>query len=873
MKTLVSLFALLFIPFDTFSQSFENISDAQGIDVVNYSAVFGSGISFYDYNNDGWDDLTFGLNGQPFKFYRNVNGNFIEETINGLSEFENGETKSVLWVDFDNDGDPDFFASYRDGPIRLFENDGSMNFTEVSASLGFSAEPAHHWGCSWADYDRDGDLDLYVVKNEAYGNVEEEPFLTNYLYRNDDSVFTEVSQMAGVCDSLGISFQSVFFDYDMDGWLDLYVANDKWFENGMYRNNGDGTFEDVGEETGMNMVIDAMCTAAGDFNNDGWIDMYITNTATAAGGIGNMIMKNNGGESFESLTLSANTQVQETCWGATWLDIDNDGWLDLYVAANGNAPNQPVNHLFRNNGDETFTQVNDQFGMEMDDATSYANCMGDINNDGYADIANNNRNPYTSDVWLNSGGDNRWLKISLEGTLSNRDGIGSTIRVYASNSTYTRQIYCGENYLSQNSQREIFGLGLALEADSISIDWPSGHRDVYYDVQSNETYHFVEGANFLETIEISFEGDLELCPGESVTLVAEAPANCVWNTGEEGPVITVSEAGFYSVSATNEFGMTVTSDTVEVLLAPEPQIDFTVVHISCTGQGDGSIAISVSTGPLESIIWNSGSEDTILTGLEDGIYSFEATDSFGCPVTGETSITEPAPLFAQAQPTDAKCFGTATGSIDFQTVGGTPPVTVDWMGQNPDSVAAGSYSAVLSDANGCAVNLNYSIDQPEDSLTLAFESTNAYGGNNNGTASLEVSGGTPPYTINWSTGDVDVTLLEGLAPGDYAVSVEDANSCKTLHEFEISSTLYVEDLPEPSPLIYPNPFQEELTIEFSTKGPFRVELFDALGRRVLDQQLQDQTRTTLSTTHLHSGSYILKMYYSSHMYAKLLMKK
>ncbi|HRH38059.1 MAG TPA: VCBS repeat-containing protein, partial [Flavobacteriales bacterium] len=254
------------------AQTFVNTASAQGVDILVNSDFFGSGVSSYDIDEDGWDDLSFATTHDSLFFYRNNMGQL--ERLPSFAD-ASGETKHVLWVDYDNDGDLDITVSTFTGTLRLYANDGAFHFTDVSEEVGFPQVVAENYGAAWADYDRDGDLDLYMGNGVAFGDVNNYSLL-NHLYQNTgNGTFTDVTLAAGVADSIRFTLQPVWLDYDSDGWPDLYVANDKAFRSSMYHNNGDGTFSDVTEQTGTGFADDEpMTTSVADFDNDGDLDIY-----------------------------------------------------------------------------------------------------------------------------------------------------------------------------------------------------------------------------------------------------------------------------------------------------------------------------------------------------------------------------------------------------------------------------------------------------------------------------------------------------------------------------------------------------------------------------------------------------------------------
>jgi len=446
--------------------------------------TLGAGISFFDFDNDGWDDITLAQEeDRPVKFFRNNQGTFTEVTFNMTQNL--GEVKSVVWVDYDNDGDNDFYISTRNEPNQLFRNDGNMQFTDVTLSSGLGGIITHAWGASWGDYNNDGYLDLFQSIRDI-GNDH------NLLYRNNgDGTFTNVSVAAGLASTGFLTFCAAFVDYDNDGWQDIYVANDRVvFENQLYHNNGDGTYTEVGAASGSDLLIDAMSTTVGDYNRDGWMDIYISNT-----GDGNAFLENQGNGTFIDVAPQNGTLMNSSAWGAVFFDAENDADLDLYVSAEVYSPSPNLSAAFyRNNGIGQFTIPTDA-GFAGDDSESYGNAIGDVQNDGYPDIAVLNFEPDDMYLWRNdSPQTNNWLKIKLQGVQSNRMGIGSVIEVSVNGVSQYNYTLLGEGYLGQNSAWEFFGVGDATAIDYVKVKWLSGVEDIINDPPVNSHLTVVEGS-------------------------------------------------------------------------------------------------------------------------------------------------------------------------------------------------------------------------------------------------------------------------------------------------------------------------------------------------------------------------------------------
>ncbi|WP_026753354.1 FG-GAP-like repeat-containing protein [Sediminibacter sp. Hel_I_10] len=476
-------FVLLLFGVSNAQISFVNEAPVLGLDISSGTTFLGNGITFHDYDGDGWDDITLtsGSN-QDVHYFKNNNGAFVEDDFTVPTFLY--QTRQVNWVDIDNDGDKDLFVTSDTNGNRLLVNNGDMVMQDITNSSGISPTNFETYGASWGDYDNDGFLDVFLSNRSIT--------YPNKLYRNNgDQTFTEVSVSAGIDQTLMYSFCSAFLDINNDGFQDLYVSNDKYeFPNKLYKNNGDGTFTDISESSGAGVIIDAMTVTVGDFNNDGWFDIYLTNTQN-----GNVFLKNNGDETFTDIASSSNTLMNSISWGAAFFDADNDTNLDLYVCSQYNTATGPYlpAAFYVNDGDESFTLNNSCFSGDL--GFSHSNAIGDVDNDGFPDMAvsnNMNQNMY---LWHNNTTTaNNWLKIKLQGAESNRDAVGARLEMTINGEHQFRYTHCGEGYLSQNSSSIYFGLGATEIIDELTITWPNGLIESYTDIEGNETVEFIEGA-------------------------------------------------------------------------------------------------------------------------------------------------------------------------------------------------------------------------------------------------------------------------------------------------------------------------------------------------------------------------------------------
>lgn len=473
-------------------------SSSAGID-HSYPVHMGAGgISFVDFNQDGWDDLTMATGpGESIHFYQNNNGNFEQIDLIDTEDL----IKSVLWVDYNNDGLKDLYVVRFDNYNQLFKNQGSLNLVEVTASAGLPLITKRCFGATFGDVNRDGWLDLYYVERRTSGESAQNQM--RLFMNNADGTFTDESFERNAADQGRLPFCSAFFDFDNDKWPDIYIANDKLTQNTFLQSN-QGTYIDRSSELDINFPMNAMCVALGDVDKNGFMDVYVTNTEE-----GSILLRNNQGESFDQVAQPFGVSFEEGIgWGANFVDADNDGWVDLYVSGMIEGADEVSSAFYRNLEGELFDEPGG--GFLGDTVSSYNNAIGDYNNDGYADIAVINWMPHKSHLWKNqSTQNNNWIKVNLEGVFSNRDGIGASVCVYsnglAANCQFTT---CGIGFLAQNSENLIFGLGEAVEVDSVVVVWPTGHRDVLINPNINELHEIEEGSTTSGTITV--DDDIEI---------------------------------------------------------------------------------------------------------------------------------------------------------------------------------------------------------------------------------------------------------------------------------------------------------------------------------------------------------------------------
>lgn len=467
----ITIAFLLSLPIQTLRAQYQEISQAAGIDAAGPFR----GLAFGDFDGDGWDDLYVCSRLGENKLYRNRgNGTFIDVSkAAGVNSSAN--TRLAIWGDLNNDGYPELYLGLENEPDILFLNNGNGTFTDISWSAGIY-NPANPFSVSMADVNQDGRLDIYVANFKT----------ENKLYLNNGALtFSDYTFRSGALSTRN-AMATLFFDYDNDHDLDLYLVHDGQ-PNLLYRNTGDGRFEEISEAAGVADPGFGMGADAGDINNDGWLDLYVTNLYE------NKLYLNNGDGAFSDISKSAGVDDYGMGWGTNFLDFNNDGWLDLYVANDSYFSPYP-NVLYQNNGDLTF-QIVEPEGPVSSRLGGYGSACADIDLDGRPDIALSNTG--TNDrlqLFENNYPPGSWVGFRLVGTASNRDAVGARMEVWDDQGVKRlEEIAAGSSFASQNSLLQHFGLGAATGIDSVRILWPSGLEQRIGDLEAGHYYQITEG--------------------------------------------------------------------------------------------------------------------------------------------------------------------------------------------------------------------------------------------------------------------------------------------------------------------------------------------------------------------------------------------
>ncbi len=458
--TTFTLFSLSLLPANLMaSQTYTDVTSQMGISVPG----LGSGTAWGDFDGDGDMDLLVSSSTNPKQvhLYRNDGNVFVNVTpASGLDN----EARNFAVGDYDNDGLDDVaLISFGYVETRLYHNSGGMQFTDVSAAAGIHG--TYSWRSSWVDYDDDGLLDLYLCGT------------TSYLFRNlGNGTFEDVAASAGI--QVG-GRSCAWLDYDNDGDEDLYVGRTS--TNLLYRNNGNGTFSEVGAAAGVNDPGGTSGVCSGDFNGDGLFDLYSVNINTPS----NVLYRNLGNGTFENVTSAAGVGDVGDGRTATFIDIDYDGLVDIFSSNHVYS-----NRLYRNNGNGTFTDVADAMSIASP-PDPFGTGFADYDNDGDIDVFLATH--FGNKLLRCDGVTNQWIRISLVGTVSNRSAIGAIVRCVSSGvTTYTR-VDGGHGMGDSDSRVLGIGLGDSAAPFEITVYWPSGIVEVYDELVAGTFVVLTEG--------------------------------------------------------------------------------------------------------------------------------------------------------------------------------------------------------------------------------------------------------------------------------------------------------------------------------------------------------------------------------------------
>jgi len=463
-----------------------------------------AGMAWSDFDNDGWVDLFVTGNLDPNVLYHNnQDGTFSLSDYSDMLSLPDVLSGGAVWADYDNDGWRDLYVLNL-GANRLFRNLSGNGFEDVTLDAGVG-DVGKGKTAAWGDYNKDGHLDLYVANWSCYPACETTDFSRSrdVLYHNNgDGTFTDVSGLLGYEKLLGAGFSVSFVDYDNDLDLDLYVVNDKVANpvgNVLWRNDGPGChawcWTDVSENSKTDSLVYGMAVAVGDYDNDLDLDFYVPNMVSDM-----VLLQNQGDGTFNNVTQDAGVDYatgRSVGWGTAFFDYDNDGWLDLYLAATGISPNygragkhfEFPDMLYRNNHNGTFSTVENKLFSGEDHLVTMGMSTADFNNDGSVDYAltiwNEGHRLYQNMGKHDEG--HNWLSVTLVGGNGlPRDPIGTRVVVTTKDGLkQIRELKSGSSLGAGNDLRLHFGLG-ASTIEQVVVQWLNGETHTFLNVGDNQ---------------------------------------------------------------------------------------------------------------------------------------------------------------------------------------------------------------------------------------------------------------------------------------------------------------------------------------------------------------------------------------------------
>jgi hypothetical protein len=514
--------------------------DSTNSDQKYYLETMGTGVAWLDYDQDGLMDLYLVQSAatdaykpaNPLRsalYHNNGDGTFSDVTAKAGVGGEGHYGQGVAVGDFDNDGYPDLYVTGY-GRAILYRNNANGTFTDVTTKAGVADQGGWSTSAAWIDYDNDGFLDL-VVANYIDWTPRTNLFCGDHLpgyrayctpanyhgqhitlyHNNHDGTFTDVSEKSGIAAPEAKGMGIVIADFNNDGWPDIAVANDTW-PNFLFQNNHDGTFTEVALQSGLAASEDGRYEAgmgidAADVDGDGQFDVYISHLDFEL----NRLYHNNGDGSFTDVTYNSgigNKAILLSGVSAKFLDYDNDGWPDI-LQANGamldnvNLYQSKVTYeepllMFHNLGHGKFEKVTDALGPDFNrPIVGRGLATADFFNDGQVGFAVNCRGTYPVLMRNQGASMNHWFEVLLIGTKSNRDGIGTKLKLTAEGITQTDQMKSGSSYMSASDPRIHFGLGKRTRIESLVITWPSGQVDKLSNLPIDHIIAIKEGAGIV----------------------------------------------------------------------------------------------------------------------------------------------------------------------------------------------------------------------------------------------------------------------------------------------------------------------------------------------------------------------------------------
>lgn len=602
--------------------------------LVDYGAVSDAGqwgMAIGDISNNGHKDLVSGGSYDGVHYLRiNSIGNSV------LTELNNGNmfTQCVNIADINNDGHNDYWACHDDAAPRQWLNNGTgaLSFANI---INYDTDPSSdrsgNYGSVWIDFDNDGDLDLYIAKCRQGVNDPADPRRWNRLFVND----------------------------------------------------GNGNYTDQAADYGIQIRNQSWTADFGDIDNDGDLDLVVTNHDATI-----QLFENDGTGNFTEITAGSGLQVTGFFLQSKFVDLDNDGFIDLLIAGGSGAA-----FTFRNNGNKTFVAVPNVFPAPK---AMHSFATGDLNNDGFVDVWANYGSSYINPdannpdrLWMNNGNDNHWFTVRLQGTESNRDAIGARVTITGPWGTQIREVRAGESYGMVTTFAAMFGLGEHTVVPTVTVNWPSGLVETFTNLDADQTITIIEGTCISPQAQISGDSFVVCGNGESITLSANSGFNYVWSTGATTQSIQVSQPGNYSVTIDDGQGC---SGVTSVFVQQNPDETPTVTALGDLLFCEGNEVVLTSS-PAQSYAWSNGDTGQSTVVGTAGTYSVtiegacgdftsatvtvDVLDGPDAPVADDVTIPAPGSATLTAEGDNIQWYDVAAGGspIGAGNVFNTPPVS------------------------------------------------------------------------------------------------------------------------------------------------------------------------------------------------------
>ena len=671
---------------------------------IEYQAVQGQPFAHYEYgsisgdawaiavgdvNNDGFCDIFAGGFYNGVKVFTAIDNGatYEQQVLPGPGIFVQGAN----FADINNDGWLDVFSCHDDGESRIWGNDGNGGFIMADDWIDMATVPqsdnSGNYGSVWSDFDNDGDLDLYIAKCRQGVDDPEDPRRINALFVND----------------------------------------------------GQNNYHEAAEEHGLKIKWQSWTADFQDIDNDGDMDCLVTNHDYNL-----QLLENDGRGHFTDISASAGVAVNGGFIQGIMRDFDNDGFMDIITAG--------PTYLFHNNGDKTFTQVPNPFGSSFGTLTA-----GDLNHDGYLDLYTAYQNSYNTPsntpdkLWMNNGGDHHFLNVSLQGTESNRMGVGARIEIHGEWGIQVREVRAGESYGIMNAPGQNFGLGQDTVIEYLVVRWPSGIVDVVKNPAADQFLTLEEGTTCtLPEFDLEASGPLVFCPGEALEISAPAGYDYLWNNGSVSQTITVNSSSNYSVIIVDGQGCAAVSNVAMVEESPDetPSLLLAGEEDFCQG---GSVVLTASEAA--SYLWSTGDTTESITVTQTGDY-FVTVPGACNDFTSET-------IHLEVQPAPAPL-------AEGLTIFAPAAVVLEANGNNP------SWYDSINATVPLAAGTFFETPVITETTTFYVEDLYEYGGGNYEAGMAEVQYNNTPYSGNAFNGQTIFDVFQPLILKQVTVRTDSA---------------------------------------------------------------------------------------------------